>query len=45
MKYSNRRTYRDQIIVEEETITKKTVVKKKEKSILKSLLNKFIKNK
>jgi len=45
MKYSNRRNYRDQIIVEEEIITKKTVVKKKEKSLLKSLLNKFIKNK
>lgn len=41
MKYS-KRNYRDQLIVEVETITKKTV-KKKEEGKLKSFFKKFIK--
>ena len=43
MKYSNRRNYRDQLIVEEETTIKKTIKKKKEENKLKSLFKKFLK--
>ena len=42
MKYSNRRNYRDQLIVEEETVVKKTIKKKKEENKLKGLLKKLL---
>lgn len=42
MKYSTRRNYRDQLVVEVETITKKTV-KKKEESKLKGFFKKLLK--
>ena len=45
MKYSKRRNYRDQAIVEEIVVTKKVVIKKKEKGLLSSFFDRFIKNK
>jgi hypothetical protein len=42
MKYSNKRNYRDQMIVEIETVTKKTV-KKKEQSKIKGFFKKLLK--
>jgi hypothetical protein len=44
MKYSNKRNYRDQVLVEEEIVTKKVVIKKKEKGIIANLFNKLTKN-
>lgn len=42
MKYSKRRTYRDEIVVEVETVVKKkTTKKKKEEGLIKNLINKF----
>lgn len=41
MKYSNRRKYRDQLVVEEEIVIKKTTKKKKQNSLLQNLFNKF----
>lgn len=43
MKYTNRRNYRDKMEIEEETIIKKTVKKKREKSVIKNLINKLFK--
>jgi hypothetical protein len=40
MKYSKRRSYRDQVVVEVETVVKKTK-KKKEDGLIKSLFKKL----
>jgi hypothetical protein len=44
MKYSKRRSYRDEIVVEVETVVKKTAKKKKEDGLIKSLFKKLTKN-
>lgn len=44
MKYSKNRNYRDQIVVEVETVVKKTVKKEKNVGLIKNLFNKLTKN-